>query len=170
MYIKLLGAFLVLVGCGGYGMILAMNHRRETAVLRQLSEAADKMICELEYRLTPLPELCVFASQQTKGPLSRFFFELAKTMDEQVSPDIKECTTMALSRASGLPGYTVTQLQALGQTLGRFDLEGQINALKQCKHSCLRQLEVLEFQQPQRLRSYQTLGFCAGAALAILLF
>ncbi|MBE6941847.1 MAG: hypothetical protein E7455_06185 [Ruminococcaceae bacterium] len=170
MYIKLLGAILVLVGCGGYGVMMAVNHRRETAVLRQLSEATDKMISELEYRLTPLPELCLFASQQTKDALSRFFSELGRTMDEQVSPDIKECTNMALSRTSGLPGYTVTQLQALGQTLGRFDLEGQINALMQCRQACLRQLEVLEFQQPQRLRSYQTLGFCAGAALAILLF
>ena len=170
MYIRLLGAFLVLAGCGGYGVMMAINHRRETAVLRQLSDVADKMISELECRLTPLPELCQFASQQSNGALSRYFAELAKIMDEQVSPDIAECTMVAISRISGIPTYTATHLQALGQTLGRFDLVGQINALQQCRQSCLRQLEVLEFQQPQRMRSYQTLGFCAGAALAILLF
>ncbi len=170
MYLKLMGAILILAGCGGYGVMMAVNHRREAASLRQLACAADKMICELEYRLTPLPELCQFASQQTKGPLSTYFSEFAKVMDEQVSPDIGACTAVALRRTSGLPTYTAAQIQALGQTLGRFDLTGQIHALQQCVQSCRNQLEVLEYQQPQRLRSYQTLGFCAGAALAILLF
>ena len=170
MYLKLVGAILILVGCGGYGVMLAVNHRREVASLRQLAVVVDKMICELEYRLTPLPELCLLASGQTKGALSSYFAELAKVMDEQVSPNIGACTTAALGRISGLPSCTAVQLQALGQTLGRFDLSGQINALQQCAQSCLSELEVLEYQQPQRLRSYQTLGFCAGAALAILLF
>lgn len=170
MYLKLIGAILVIAGCGGYGVIMAMNHRREVAALRQLTCVADKMICELEYRLTPLPELFHFASRQTKGVLCRYFSEFAKVMDEQVSPDIGDCCTVALSRISGLPGHTAAQLQALGQTLGRFDLTGQIRALEQCRESCQGQLEELEYQQPQRLRSYQTLGFCTGAALAILLF
>ena len=170
MYLKLMGAILIFAACGGYGIMIAVNHRKEVASLHQLACVADKMICELEYRLTPLPELCVFASQQTKGRLSQYFAELAKIMDEQVSPDIGECTMVALSRVSGIPGHTASQLQALGQTLGRFDLPGQINALQQCRESSQGELEELEYQQPQRLRSYQTLGFCAGAALAILLF
>lgn len=170
MYLKLLGAILILAGCGGYGIMMAVNHRREVAALHQLAGVADKMICELEYRLTPLPELCLFASGQTQGALSTFFSELAKVMEEQVSPNIGACTAAALGRTVGLPSCTVTQLQSLGQTLGRFDLTGQINALQQCRQSCLNELEALEYQQPQRLRSYQTLGFCTGAALAILLF
>ena len=170
MYLKLMGAILIFAACGGYGIKISINHRREVAALHPLSSLADKIICELEYRLTPLPELCLFAAQQTKGALSRYFAEFAKIMDEQVSPDIGECTVVALNRVSGIPTHTASQLQVLGQTLGRFDLPGQINALQQCRESCHGQLEVLEYQQPQRLRSYQTLGFCAGAALAILLF
>ena len=170
MYLKLMGAILIFAACGGYGIMIAMNHRREVACLRELASLADKMICELEYRLTPLPELCLFAAGQTKGSLSRYFTELAKIMDEQVSPDIGQCTLVALGRVSGIPTHTATQLQALGQTLGCFDLPGQVNALEQCRVACQGELEVLEYQQPQRLRSYQTLGFCAGAALAILLF
>lgn len=99
-----------------------------------------------------------------------FFLSLAKAMDEQVSPDVGLCTICALKETSGLPRYVSAQLQSLGQTLGRFDLTGQLTSLEHCKQSCLGQLEVLEHQQSQRLRSYQTLGFCAGAALAILLF
>ena len=170
MYLKLTGAVLILAGCGGYGIMMAMSHRKEVAALYQLIRVMDAMICELEYRLTPLPELCRFGAQQTKGPLKVFFQTLAKAMDEQVSPDVGICTVTALKATSGLPSFASAQLQAMGQTLGRFDLTGQLTCLEQCKQSCMGQLEVLEHQQSQRLRSYQTLGFCAGAALAILLF
>ena len=170
MYIKLAGALLIILGCGGYGILMALNHRRETAALHQLAQAMERMICELEYRLTPLPELCRFGGEQTKGPLREFFLSLAKAMDEQVSPDVGICTVTVLKDMNGLPSHAAAHLQSLGQTLGRFDLAGQLTAFERCKQSCEMQLEVMEHQQSQRLRSYQTLGFCAGAALAILLF
>lgn len=170
MYLKVTGAILILAGCGGYGILMALSHRKETAALRQLAHVMEQMSCELEYRLTPLPELCRFAGQQCSGALRSFFLLLAKAMDEQVSPDVGECTVVSLKETQGLPKYAAAQLQALGQSLGRFDLPGQLTSLQRCKQSCVSQLEVLEHQQPQRLRSYQTLGFCVGAALAILLF
>lgn len=170
MYIKLTGAILIIAGCGGYGILMAVNHRRETAALRQLTHVMEQMICELEYHLTSLPELCRFAAAQSKGPVRAFFLALAKAMDEQVSPDVGICTVTALKEINNLPDHASAQLQSLGQTLGRFDLPGQLTAFERCKQSCMAQLEVMEHQQAQRLRSYQTLGFCAGAALAILLF
>ena len=170
MYIKLIGAILIIAGCGGYGVMLAYSHRREVANLHQLSDVLEKMICELEFRLTPLPELCHFAAEQSHGAVSAFFGNLARLMDEQVSPDVGLCTIAALKATSGLSSGAAAQIQGLGQTLGRFDLSGQMTSLQHCKQSCLGELEVLEYQQSQRLRSYQTLGFCGGAALAILLF
>ena len=170
MYLKLIGAILVLAGCGGYGILLAMTHRREVAALHQLTDVMEKMICELEYRLTPLPDLCRFGAEQTQGAVKSFFLALAGALDRQVSPDVGVCTIVALKETTSLPNHAAAQLQALGQTLGRFNLDGQLTSLERCKQSCLGQLEVLEHQQTQRLRSYQTLGFCAGAALAILLF
>lgn len=170
MYIKLMGALLIFVGCGGYGAMMAASHRREVAALHQLVQAMDVMICELEYRLTPLPELCRFGGQKTKGPISSFFGKLADILDQQISPDVGYCTVAVLKKQTNIPGHVCAQLQSLGQTLGRFDLSGQLTAMEHCRQSCLAQLEVLEHQQAQRLRSYQTLGFCAGAALAILLF
>lgn len=170
MYIKLAGAILIIAGCGGYGILMAVNHRRETAALHQLARVMERLICELEYRLTPLPQLCRFGAEQSKGTIKVFFLNLAKALDEQVSPDVGICTIAALKEISGLPSHAAAQLQSLGQTLGRFDLPGQLTAFERCRQSCMAQLEVMEYQQGQRLRSYQTLGFCAGSALAILLF
>ena len=170
MYIKLTGAILILVSCGGYGIMLAMQHRKETASLHQLATVMDCLICELEYKMCSLPELCLFGAAQSKGPVKAFFTALAKAMEEQISPDVYACTIAALKDVAALPVHTAAQLQALGQTLGCFDLNGQLAAFERCKQSCLAQLEIMEHEQTQRLRSYQTLGFCAGAALAILLF
>ncbi|MBE6933697.1 MAG: hypothetical protein E7462_01400 [Ruminococcaceae bacterium] len=170
MYLKLIGSLLILAGCGGYGLMMAISHRREVAALHQLVQATDAMLCDLEYRLTPLPELCRFGGEKAKGAVGSCLCALAEALDRQVSPDVGECVLCALKATKSLPRYAAAQLQAFGQTLGRFDLSGQATSLEHCKQACLGQLEVLEHQQPQRLRSYQTLGFCAGAALTILLF
>lgn len=170
MYLKLTGAILILTGCGGYGFLMAKNHRTEVAALHQLVQVMERMMCELEYRQTPLPELCRFGAEQTKGSVKKFFLALAQALDEQISPDVAQCTISALKQTAALPDHAAAQLQAWGQTLGRFDLAGQLVSMERCKRSCMGELEVMEHQQPQRLRSYQTLGFCAGAALAILLF
>lgn len=170
MYIKLIGAGLILAGCGGCGIRLAMLHRSEVTALHQVLQVLDGMLCELEFRLTPLPELCRIGSEYASGGVQRFFLSLADEMDQQVSVDVRQCTAAALKQVRGLPAQTTFELENLGQSLGRYDLQGQINSLRQCKQSCLNRLKGLEHQQSQRLRSYQTLGFCAGLALAILLF
>ena len=170
MLIKLIGAVMIIVGCGGYGILMAVSHRREVTALHQLVQAVETMVNDLEFRLTPLPELCRFGAEQVKGPIRACLLALAKDLDSQLSPDVGVCMTLAMKAVPEMPKYAAAQLQALGQTLGRFDLPGQITSLERCRQACVGQLEVLEYQQSQRLRSYQTLGFCAGAALAILLF
>ena len=58
--------------------------------------------------------------------------------------------------------------QQLGKSLGRFDLNGQLQGIEQVRAHCRRELSSLENGRDQRIRGYQTLGVCAGAALAIL--
>jgi len=47
-------------------------------------------------------------------------------------------------------------------------MEGQLKGLESVRQECRRQVETLSYNRDARLRSYQTLGLCAGAALAIL--
>ena len=56
----------------------------------------------------------------------------------------------------------------LGDSLGRFDLSGQIQGLASVQKRAEFELEQLRRNQDVRLRSYQTLGLCAGAALVVL--
>ena len=102
MYIKIFGAILVLIGCGGYGIMMATFHRREVAALHQLVHVMDLMTSELEYKMTPLPELCRFGADQSKGAIKAFFHGLADAMDKQISPDVGCCTITVLKNIQNM--------------------------------------------------------------------
>ena len=166
---KWIGAIMVIVGCGGFGFSLAAAHRREEKTLRQLIFALDYMECELQYRLTPLPDLCRQAAFEQHGCVREVLMNLSRELDSQVSPDVERCMQAALSKVEDIPRHTQEALADMGKTLGRFDLSGQLKGLEQVRSACRTNLEALRTNREPRLRSYQTLGLCAGAALAILL-
>lgn len=169
MNLKIVGAVLIIAGCSGFGFHLAAAHRREESALRQLIAALDFMECELQYRLTPLPELCRQAAANGTGPVCAVFSTLASELEAQVSPDVSLCMNGALLNNKPLPRLANDAMVLLGKSLGRFDLEGQLKGLEAVRQTCRRNLERLGENRDVRLRSYQTLGLCAGAALAILL-
>ena len=94
--------------------------------------------------------------------------ELASALDEQIYPEAAACMDTALQRTPHLPEEAAKALGLLGSGLGRFDLDGQLQGLEQVRSHCRRKLEELSVNREQRVRGYQTLGVCAGAALAIL--
>lgn len=165
---KWIGAALVIFACGGFGFSLAMGHKREEASLRQLISALDFMECELQYRLTPLPDLCRQAGEQSGGIVGGVFIKLAEELECQIAPEVSGCMRTALSKCEAIPQATRSALIQLGKSLGRFDLNGQIKGLDAVRADCRRTLEKLSENRENTLRSYQTLGLCAGAALAIL--
>ena len=165
---QLIGAVLVFAGCGGLGFQLAASHRRETATLMKLIHLLDFMTCELQYRLTALPDLCRLAARETDGVLNRVFTAFSEELESQLVADVSLCMNAALLKVKGLPGETEKCLRMLGGSLGRFDLPGQVQGLEAARSHCRQQYEFLTKNQDDRLRSYQTLGLCAGAALAIL--
>lgn len=169
MDIKWIGAFLIVAGCGGFGFSLAAAHRREAALLRGLQRALQYMQNELKYRLTPLPELCAQAGAEAGGQLKLVFTDLSRAMERQLSPDAASCMMEAIRKSKeSLPPSMRRLLGQLGRSLGRFDLEGQLRGLAALEKACGEVLDRLEENKDLRLRNYQTLGLCAGAALAIL--
>lgn len=168
MNLKLIGTLIIIVGCGGFGFRLATTHRRVEKELRQFLIALDQMQCELEYRLTPLPELCRLAGETSSGGVRKLFITLCRELESQIAPDAQCCMNAAVA-ASDLPPVLKNLFWELGKTLGRFDLTGQLRGLEAVRKDTNLALDKLTKNQDVRLRSYQTLGLCAGAALAILL-
>ena len=170
MNIKLLGAILIIGGCGSIGWLVAAAYLREEKYLYRLVTILGYMTCELQYKLTPLPQLCRLAAKEREGTLSDVFQDLASELEAQISPDAESCMQTVLVKYKNLPSHTRSALQQLGISLGKFDLQGQIKGIDGVIAECQRKLNSLTNNKDTRLRSYRTLGFCAGAAIVIILF
>ena len=166
--IKLTGAVLIVAGCLGFGYSLGAAHRTEEKMLRSLRSALQEMQWELKYRMTQLPELCEIASAAARGPVGELLEMLAGKLRRQEVEDIAG-TVNALLNQRLLPKRVRRNLRQLGTSLGRFDLEGQLQGLEAVRQQCCADLKELEECREQRLRCYQTLAVCTGTALAILL-
>lgn len=168
MILKLIGGILILGGCAGFGIAICVTHRRTVRYLQQLIAAINYMECELQYRLTPLPELCSKASAIGSGCIQSFFTVLEHELKSQIRPDPQSCVRIALKKVTDMPSCIVSQIELLGVTLGHFGIEGQLEGFQEVRSSCEQTLSKLTENQDTRLRSYQTLAVCAGAGLIIL--
>lgn len=168
MTYKWIGAALVIAGCGGWGFALAAAYHYQERMLHRLNRALQMMQWELQYRLTALPELCRMAAKEAPGDLGDVFRDLARELDWNTEPEASGCMGAALKRHPNLPPKVRKLLRQLGRTLGRFDLEGQIQGMDSVRKECTAMIEDLYKDKDIRLRSYRTLGLCAGAALVIL--
>lgn len=165
--IRMAGACLIVFGCGGFGFSMAAASRREERELVSLISALEYMSCELGCRMTALPQLCREASSQGKGTVSAFFLELAKILERRSEPDVQVCVFEAMQKIEGSRELR-RLLGQLGGTLGRFDLPGQLRGIESALREAEQSLRRFREGADSRRRSYQTLGLCAGAALAIL--
>lgn len=168
MSIKWIGAMLIVAGCAFAGFAMAGAYCREERTLRQFVGALDYMACELQYRMTPLPELCAQAAEKSGGCIGAVFQALATELSRQIQSDVERCMNRALEEGRDIPDKTLEMFRMLGASLGRFDLDGQIKGLENVRSCCSMMLKDLSNGREARLRSYQTLGICTGAALAII--
>ena len=169
MAYRWIGAIMIVTACSGCGFSIAAGKRKEENMLLQLMQILQFMESELRYRLTPLPDLCRMAAGEGKGTLRVVFLNLYRELSWQKLPDAGSCMSAAIQRTGDVPGRIRRLLSQLGLTLGRFDLEGQLQGIQSVRKRCEESLESIRKNREERLRSYQTLGVCAGAALAIIL-
>lgn len=165
--IRVIGACCLVTGCGVFGFAMADANRRQEQQLRLLLRSLEYMSCELSYRQTPLPILCRGAAMGEKGVVPVFFLELAKALEKLTAPDVQVCVHEVLAQME-LSGDLRQLLRELGATLGRFDLPGQLRGLERSIRYTEEALRRIQDGADNRRRSYQTLGLCAGAAMAIL--
>lgn len=166
--IRLTGTVLIVSGCALFGYSLGAAHRTEEKLIRSLRSALQEMQWELKYRMTQLPELCELASSAAGGQIGDLLNTLAGKLRRREVEDIAG-TVNALLNQKLFPRRVRRNLRLLGASLGRFDLEGQIQGLEAVRQQCCADLKELEENRVQRLRCYQTLAVCGGTALAILL-
>lgn len=168
MIIKIIGSLLIIASCGYFGIQIAASHRRSTQMMKQLINTISYIAQELRYRMSSLPEIFRQAATYSGGTIGRFFKVLTNEIEQQVAPDVNCCIDAALLQVSGLPELVKSGIKLMGKSLGHFDLDGQLKGLETVHAECTCMLKSFTVNQELRLRSYQTLALCAGAAVTIL--
>ena len=138
-------------------------------MLRILIRTIQEMQWELKYRMTELPELCRLAGETGSGVIRDIFLEMAGKLERREVMDISAAFLSELNRWE-IPRKVRRNMKQLAQSLGRYDLEGQLQGLEAVRQQCRTDLRELESERKEQMRSYQTLAVCAGASLAILFF
>lgn len=166
---KLLGAALTLVGCAGIGFCLCQEDRRTYQETQRMIKALQWMLWELNYRMSPLRELCLGGAEHSGGMVGKTLTLLAQELDRQMVPDVSVCMETVLQVVGGMPRNVAGYFTDLGAGFGKFDLQGQAEALEATLERCKTDLLQQERNRGLRLRNYRALSLCAGAALIILL-
>ncbi len=168
--LKTAGILLVILGASGAGFAMALSVRRQAALLRQLLSALEQMKGEIAYQRTPLPELMRLLSVGSSGAAAAFFGRVAGDLHLRQEGSVYAIFKKELAAvpAAAFPAQVRLVLLNLGKGLGKYDLESQLCSINLASQRLQSLLDALQADQRARMRSYCTLGVCAGLAIAIL--
>lgn len=167
--IKTMGILLIFLGAVGTGGSMALSVYRANTLLRQLLAAMELLHNELSFRQTPLPEAMEYLARTNQGAVAAFFSRLARDLRQRQERSVEVIMRKNLMQ-SGFTPQARRILQQLGNGLGQYDLEGQLRAVELAEKRLQERLEQSNAEQSGRIRSYCTLGVCAGMAIAILVW
>lgn len=167
---KLLGIAFLLSGSVGVGLSAIRRLERRVTALRSLVDALQVMKCEMEFQAPTMEELLFAAAQRAAEPASRFLNRCAQELERGDQRRFFELWENCAS--DELPELAFDDreiLLSLGGILGRYDTEGQKEAIAAARarlFSCLN--EAMEARQ-RKGRVYGALSVSAGMFVLILL-
>ena len=168
--IKLLGAALLMAGCGAVGLAAVGRLDGRVRDLRELTAGLETLRRELGGRLTPLPGALNAAADGTHGRAAGFFAFCANHAEHLDGAAFHEIWRDGLEQCRlQLTGEDRVLLEQLGPVLGRYDADSQLQAIEGVLAGLGRR-QVLAEEERQRMgRVYGVLGMTAGVFLVILL-
>lgn len=168
MLLKIIGAVCVITCCGFYGFNIAASKKREERCLQALLETLEYMKRELQHKRSSMTDLFYISAHRTNGPLKKVFYAIHSQLKCRTFADLSACISCSLKQQNFLPESVKNEINSLGTNLASFNITGQLKGIESVISSCEYKLKKLQSNIDQRLRTYQTLGLCAGAALVII--
>ena len=168
--IRMMGAALLIAGCGGLGLGAAGRLDGRVRDLRELAAGLEILQRELGWRLSPLPKALEAAAVGAGGRAAHFFEFCAQgaghldgTPFQQLWRDGLERCPLRLGREDR------ALLEQLGPVLGRYDGDSQRQAVEGVLVGLHSQQAQAEEDRRRLGRVYGVLGVTAGLFLAIVL-
>ena len=168
--IRLLGAALLMAGCGGLGLSAVSRLDSRVRDLRELSAGLEIFLRELGWRLSPLPDALTAAAGGTHGQASQFFVFCAQGAKQLAGTPFRTLWSRGLEQcALRLSGEDRALLEQLGPVLGRYDGDSQRQAVENVLAGLSRQRDQAEDDRRRLGRVYGVLGVTVGLFLTLML-
>lgn len=168
MIYRLCGAFLLIAGCGGIGLLMVHRRQKDLILLRQMDRFIENITCDLQYHMTALPQLLRNAESELSGELRQLIQCYVQELESQIAPNAACCMEVAFSRCSQLPPNIKAVLQEIGNSFGKFDLQGQVRCLEAAQLYCKKELAHREDRLPDYTRCCRAYSLGAGVILALI--
>ena len=168
--IRVLGAALLTVGCGGLGLSAVNRLDSRVRDLRELSAGLEILQRELGWRLSPLPKALEAAGEGTHERAAQFFAFCAQGIEQLAGVPFRALWNRGLEQCPlRLSREDRALLEQLGPVLGRYDGDSQRQAVENVLTGLLRQQTQAEDDRRRLGRVYGVLGLTAGLFLTLML-
>lgn len=168
--LKAVGALMLILGCVGIGLLRVKTMDKRIETVRSLMYAFEVMERELTFRIPLLEEMLSSAARLTEEP-TRSFLSICKNelIGNTDMPFAEIWNRAAQEQLTTLKKKDLNPVLVLGSFLGRYDSEGQRNAINQAYSALEQVLSNATKERSGQGKVYKVLGATAGAFLAILL-
>ena len=159
---KYAGIFMISAACASFGVISTVGMKHHIELLAALCGSLRFISAEIGTRLCPLPELA-----GRGGAAGEFYTGLAKKLDSIGEVDFSALWASSLECLTPLSRDELSAIRALGDVLGRYELNEQLKSIDICLDSLNRSMHGLQTQYPERRRL--VLGLSAAAGILVLI-
>jgi len=173
MWLKLLGAFLILVSTSATGNLVAKNFLARPKQLRQLRHALQLLETEISYSLSFLPQALEKVAKAIESPINSLFSQTAKLLLNQEGYTAGEAWKMTLTKF--LPELALKScdeeiLLQLGNSLGCSDRDNQLKHLKLAQSYLQKEEAKAEKEGVKNAPLWRYCGLFLGLTIIILLY
>lgn len=167
--VRWFGILLVLIASGCLGFLQAAELRRRPRLLKAASDSLKIIRSDIAFRLLPLPDTLRHAAQTASGLLRGTYATLAEQMCSETKPFSSQWRA-AFSALDGFSPEDYAALCALGEQLGKYDADAQLDAIDYCIHYLQTAEQDARAAAAQRGRLYSGLGLTVGMLVAVTLY
>lgn len=175
VWMKIVGAMLVIAGASGCGFGLAGQYGQRLRELEQLRQMIFLLKGQILYANAPLSEAFETIGRRTEGVLSELFLKVAERIDGQQGESFAQIWQEEIELL-GKPGVSLAlsktdrqTLKTLGEHLGFLDRDMQERNLLLYLEQLDMRIQQLREHKQERCRLYTSLGIMGGLFLTILL-
>lgn len=175
MWIKWLGAILILVSAPGLGIWLAAQWKNRIRQLERLRQMIYFLKGEITYSHAPLAEALERVGRRGGGAVGAAFLRVAERICRQEGESLQEIWGQETeAMACGNKNLPLTkedleQLKALGDHLGYLDVDMQERTLLLYLEQLDMTIDYLQKHRQEKCRLYTSLGVMGGIFLVIVM-